>query len=74
MVLAYDYYKLRNAGAFANIAGREKWYISSTNEEGFKACKTPNPNELQHLLADFLSLLHNAALATDSTEIIVKGV
>jgi predicted MPP superfamily phosphohydrolase len=74
MVLAYDYYKLRNAGAFANIAGREKWYISSINEEGFNACKTPNLNELQHLLEDFLSLLHNAALATDSTEIIVKGV
>lgn len=74
LVLAYDYYKLRNAGAFADISGREKWYISGFNEDRLTGCSLPIANDLQRLLIGFLSLLHNAALAIDRTEVTVKGV
>ena len=74
LVLAYDYYKLRNAGAFADISGREKWYITGFNEDRLTGCSLPIANDLQRLLIGFLSLLHNAALAIDRTEVTVKGV
>jgi len=74
MVLAYDYYKLRNAGPFADLEGREKWYKKFAFENLSTQCEVTDDHELKTSLLGFIHLLGKAALAKDRENFVIQGV
>ncbi len=71
MTLAYDYYRIRNAGQFADLEGRELVY-ERLSDKTLRCDKKLNKTELQ--VKQFLILLSEASLRRDDTRVRVSGV
>ena len=71
IALANDYYRIRNAGKFAELANRDESYISLL--PALQACPVPEQKSAAQAQA-FLNLLAVSAQRVDNTTWVVPGV
>ena len=73
ITLANDYYRMRNAGQFADLGGREIVY--ERLRDATLHCELPETALLHtHLVRRFVELLSDVAVSRDVTSITVKGI
>ena len=73
ITLANDYYRIRNAGQFADLGGREVVYERLS--DATLHCESPEAAPVQsQQVRRFIELLSDVAVSRDVTSITVKGV
>ena len=73
ITLANDYYRIRNAGQFADLSGREVVYERLSDAS--LHCELPEAAPVQsQQVRRFVELLSDVAVSRDVTSITVKGV